>query len=243
MLVFPASGEPTAIVQMPTFLDGWRSAQEWVSDIRPRGKTWADSVAARLKELKLDAGKIGMDGYAGPLAADGWLPHNVHTRLVEVMPSAAFVAMDDMLEKVRSIKSSEELATLRQAAKLGDLMLATCRETARPGMKDCEVYANMMRAIVANGGEEPRYFSGPTTNTPTRIRSAYRPRGRWRRATSSSARCIRSSAATSPMSSARFASASRSPSKSRSRRAVSRPTGADSRASGPARPSRPRWRP
>src|SRR5215216_3306402 len=67
VLVFPASGEPTCIVQMPTFLEGWRSAQDWVSDIRPRSKSWADSVATRLQELKLDGGRIGMDGLAGPL--------------------------------------------------------------------------------------------------------------------------------------------------------------------------------
>jgi len=158
VLIFPASGEPTSIIQMPTFLEGWRAAQDWVGDIRPRTKTWADSVASRLTELKLDGGKIGMDGYAGPLDPDGWLPHNVHTRLVELMPKAQIVALDDMLEKVRSIKSAEELDVLRKAAKLGDLMLATCKETARPGVKDCEVYANMMRAMVANGGEEPTLF-------------------------------------------------------------------------------------
>ncbi len=158
VLVFPAEGEPTAIVQMPTFLEGWRSAQDWVSDVRPRTKTWADSVVNRLKELKLDGGRIGMDGYAGPLDPDGWLPHDVHNRLVELMPQAGIVALDDMLEKIRAIKSPEELAALRQAARLGDLMLATCRDTARPGVKDCEVYANMMQAMLANGGEEPTLF-------------------------------------------------------------------------------------
>ena len=124
----------------------------------PTRQELGNSVASRLKELKLDGGKIGMDGYAGPLDPDGWLPHNVHTRLVELMPNASLVAMDDMLEKVRSIKSTEELGVLRDAAKLGDLMLSTCRDTARPGVKDCEVYANMMRTMMANGGEEPTLF-------------------------------------------------------------------------------------
>jgi len=36
VLVFPADGEPTSIVQMPTFLEGWRAAQDWVADVRPR---------------------------------------------------------------------------------------------------------------------------------------------------------------------------------------------------------------
>ncbi len=158
VLVFPASGEPTAIIQMPTFVEGWRSAQEWVGDVRPRSKTWADSVAMRLKELRLDGGRIGMDGYAGPLDPDGWVPHNVHTRLIELMPNASIVPLDDALEKIRSVKSAEELEVLRKAARLGDLMLATCRDTARPGVKDCEVYADMMRTMIANGGEEPTLF-------------------------------------------------------------------------------------
>ena len=37
-------------------------------------------------------------------------------------------------------------------------MLATCRDTARPGVKECEVYAAMMQAMLANGGEEPTLF-------------------------------------------------------------------------------------
>ena len=78
VLIFPAAGEPTSIIHMPTFLDGWRAAQDWVSDIRPRTKSWADSVANRIKELKLERGKIGMDGLAGPLDPDGWLPFDVH---------------------------------------------------------------------------------------------------------------------------------------------------------------------
>lgn len=99
-----------------------------------------------------------MDGLAGPLDPDGWLPHDVFTRLTALLPNAQFGAMDDMLEKVRSIKSAEELDMLRQAAALGDLMLSTCRDIARPGVKECEVYAGMMQAMVANGGEEPTLF-------------------------------------------------------------------------------------
>ncbi len=37
-------------------------------------------------------------------------------------------------------------------------MLSTCRDIARPGVKECEVYAGMMEAMMANGGEEPTLF-------------------------------------------------------------------------------------
>ena len=86
VLVFPRNGEPTSYVMMPTFIDGWRAAQDWVSDVRPRRKTWADSVVERLGELGLAKARIGMDGLAGPLDPDGWLPHSVYTRLKELLP-------------------------------------------------------------------------------------------------------------------------------------------------------------
>ena len=120
--------------------------------------SWADSVADRNKEFKLEAGRIGTDGLAGPLDPDGWLPHDVYMRLQSLLPNAQIVPLDDMLEKVRAIKSAEEIAVLRRAAALGDLMLAACRDMARPGVKECEVYAGMMAAMTANGGEEPTLF-------------------------------------------------------------------------------------
>ena len=158
VLVFPLRGEPTTFVLMPTFLEGWRAAQDWVSDIRARKGTWADSVAARIRELNLAASRIGMDGLAGPLDPDGWLPSSVHRRLTELLPTAELVALDDMMEAMRTVKSKEELVLLDSAARLGDLMLETCRETARPGIRECEVYGRMMEAMLANGGEEPTLF-------------------------------------------------------------------------------------
>jgi Xaa-Pro aminopeptidase len=74
------------------------------------------------------------------------------------VPGAEIVNLDDMLEKLRAVKSAEELAVLDKAAALGDLMLAACRETAKPGVPECEVYARMMAAMIGNGGEEPTLF-------------------------------------------------------------------------------------
>ena len=158
VLVFPRQGDPTCFVLMPTFLEGWRKSQDWVADIRARRGTWADSVVARLAELNLTSGRIGMDGLAGPLDPDGWLPHSVYQRLVELMPKAELINLDDMLESLRTVKSAEEIGILEQAARLGDLMLATCRDTARTGVKEAEVYGSMIRTMLANGGEEPTLF-------------------------------------------------------------------------------------
>lgn len=158
VLVFPAEGDPTCFVLMPTFVEGWKAAQDWVPDIRCRRGTWAETVAARIEELGLSRARIGMDGLAGPLDPDGWLPSSVDQRLRELMPKVQFVALDDMLELQRTCKSDEEIAMLEQAAELGDQMLSACRDIARPGVKECEVYGRMMEVMLAGGGEEPTLF-------------------------------------------------------------------------------------
>ena len=158
VLIFPGQGEPTCFVRMPTMVEGWRRAQEWVRDIRSRKGTWADAVSARLNELGLAGARIGMDGLAGPLDRDGWLPYSVYVRLQQLLPKAELVNLDDMLEKIRAIKSPEEITMLEKAAGLGDLMLQACADIARPGVKECEVYASMMQVMLANGGEEPTLF-------------------------------------------------------------------------------------
>ena len=63
------------------FTNYWRGAQDWVADVRPKRGTFADSIADRLTELKLTGAKVGIDGLAGPLDPDGWVPHSMYTRL------------------------------------------------------------------------------------------------------------------------------------------------------------------
>ena len=157
-LIFPLKGEPTSLVLMPTFVEYWKRAQDWVSDVRSRRDTWANSVVARLKEMGLERATLGMDGLAGPLDPDGWLPHSVFKQLTSALPDAHFVDPGDMLERIRSKKSVEEIALLARAASLGDAMLKTCGERSRPGVRESEVYAHMMQAMLADGGEEPTLF-------------------------------------------------------------------------------------
>jgi hypothetical protein len=51
-------------------------------------------VANRITELKLERGKIGMDGLACPLDLDGWLPHDVYRQLTALLPDGSIVGLD-----------------------------------------------------------------------------------------------------------------------------------------------------
>jgi len=157
-LIFPLCGEPTSFVFMPTFVEYWKRAQDWVSDVRARRGTWSQTVAARLKEMGLERAIIGMDGLAGPLDPDGWVPHSIVESLKTALPNVHFVELGDLLETTRSVKSAEEITLLERAAALGDKMLQACCDRARPGVRESEVYAHMMEAMLADGGEEPTLF-------------------------------------------------------------------------------------
>lgn len=158
VVIFPLEEEPTCIISMPTFVPYWSRAQNWVKDIRAKRGPWADNIASRLRELGLQGKKIGVDGLGGPLDPDGWVPINVYSRMVELMPKANFVRTGDMLERIRAVKSAEEMGFLEKAGSLGDLMLEACLNVARPGKRECEVYAKMTETMLANGGEEPTLF-------------------------------------------------------------------------------------
>lgn len=157
-LIFPLQGEPTSFVFMPTFVEYWKRAQDWVGDVRARRGSWSETVVARLKEMGLERATIGMDGLAGPLDPDGWVPHSIVELLKAALPNVRFVALGDLLETTRSVKSAEEIALLEKAAGLGDKMLQACSNRARPGVRESEVYAHMMEAMLADGGEEPTLF-------------------------------------------------------------------------------------
>ena len=194
--------------------------------MRPRRGTWADTVAERLKELKLEHATIGMDGLAGPLDPDGWLPYSVYEDIKAALPGVTFVDLGDLMETMRSVKSDEEIGMLEQAAALGDNMLQACRDIARPGVKESEVYAGMMQAMLAEGGEEPTLFLWACDQYPFPHPFRVPPPARWWRMTSSPAKSIPRSAATSPMSSAPSASASPTPSRAASTMSVLPPMSA-----------------
>ena len=157
-LVFPREEEPTSFILMPTFLEYWVMAQDWVKDIRQKKGTWANTVATRLKELGLEKKRIGVDGLAGSMDPDGWFPYSTYKQMVDSLPGATFVNLDDTMERMRMVKSPEEIGMLEQAARLGDLMFEACLKTARPGVRECEIYGKMMEAMISNGGEEPTLF-------------------------------------------------------------------------------------
>src|SRR5215470_13629308 len=68
-MVFPELGGVSAFVRGTNEVEWWGIAQDWVTDIRTSRRSWGEPITERLKELKLEQGRIGVSGLSGLLRA------------------------------------------------------------------------------------------------------------------------------------------------------------------------------
>ena len=73
---------------------------------------------------------------------------------------------DDVVARLRGIKSPAEVKLMKRAAELSDLGFRTMLEVARPGMRGIEVLAEMERVVRREGADHAKYWmaSGPPTD-------------------------------------------------------------------------------
>lgn len=166
--LFPLDGEPSCCIFAKSVMgDWWLRAQSWVSDIREgRYPAWSVGVLNRIKELGLQKSRLGVVGLEGMKEREGIITYVTYTRIKEGLPAASFENATDIIEELRLVKSAEEIAFHEKAAELGDLAIMVMTETARPGVKESEVYANMVRVMLANGAEPPLMFLWEASATP-----------------------------------------------------------------------------
>ena len=171
VLIFPKEGEPTMFLWSSIMEPFWRHAQDWVKDIRERtrGQSWVSCIAGQLKKLNLSKGRIGL--VSGSLREPEIIPYKVYAELVNELSQAQISEATGTLETARLIKSPEEIRFLERAGEIGDVMTEALRATARPGVKECDVYAEVLRVMLSQGGEVPTLLlwgcgSGPGGSGP-----------------------------------------------------------------------------
>jgi Xaa-Pro dipeptidase len=61
----------------------------------------------------------------------------------------------DVVAKVRKLKSPQEIAFSRTAARIGDVGMQAARDYIRPGLTELDVYGEVINAMAKAGGENP----------------------------------------------------------------------------------------
>ena len=134
----------------------------WIQDIRPVDELGA-FFRARNQENKRPL-RVGLVGEA-------LLPIRYYRRMRAALEGSDFVSADAILNKMRAIKSAEEIALMEKAAQLGDAGLKAAVERLREGNVTerglAAVAENVVRMGGADLGSATILSSGINTKKPT----------------------------------------------------------------------------
>ncbi len=114
--------------------------------------------------------RIGIGGYlvTNPVQLDG---------LRKSFPKADIVRADDIMAELRSVKSANEIACIREAFRITEIALRKVIMTMRPGMTELQMVGIAQQTIYENGAEYeglPMYVFGGTSTRHAISRSSYR---------------------------------------------------------------------
>jgi len=167
--VFPLEGEVTAIAT--TAQARWPTVQDWTADLREARRNYGRVIVERLKELKLDHGRIGITGLgevAGTRTPEGTIGYGTWRQIREAFPQAELVDATAILAKVRYVKSQEEIGALTKSMEIVELAYQAEVKAAQPGAKDWDVWAETQSALLRNGSELPVHCNWVSGKNPKR---------------------------------------------------------------------------
>jgi len=179
-VVVPLEGEPTLIYSMGgTHAEAVRRiTAAALSDVRgSRGGHYAAVMVDRIRELKLERGRIGLLEI-DPRHKD-YLPVNQFNVLRENLPDAELVFTEGWMHELLSVHSAEELDCIRRAGRLCEDAMNALVARARPGVTEVQLRAAAGAAILEGGGDIDFLIIGSTPMAnPALVFGNPRPSGR-----------------------------------------------------------------
>jgi Xaa-Pro dipeptidase len=151
-LYLGADGQLMLLTRVPDL----RQAQN-TSDIKDI-RVWIDAPnadpAAELREY------LRGFGLAGKTLGVEWEAYGLTARSGMRLQAAfdGFADLQDasdVVSRLRLVKSAQEIAYVREAAKLADLALDEAHRLTQPGADEGEILAAMQSVIIRNGGDDP----------------------------------------------------------------------------------------
>lgn len=153
MAVLSATGEGALVVaEVERGLAATHNRLPQLLDYREFHQTAIDVVLPLLRPLVKRGASLGVEMEH--------LPAGDYETLRRHLPSVQFVAADERLRALRSIKSSVERAQYAQAAPALDRAIAAATMTAQPGIREDQLAAAIVANVYAIAGAEARTVVG-----------------------------------------------------------------------------------
>ena len=155
-VIFPLDGDPVVITwaHLRVMRARWsaeRGAKLWVADYRVA--TSGAGVAEVLREKRLAEASLGVVGLASqaPTEIYGAIPASFWGELTAALPEARWQDISEELSHLMLIKSEEELAQVRYAARAAEAACKVIVEIAAPGVGEEVVFAEATREMLRHG--------------------------------------------------------------------------------------------
>ena len=123
--------------------------------------------------------ELGVTGDHIKIGMAAWLDTNlvIYEGIKECYPEAELIRCDDIMTTLRSVKSVNEIACLREAARITEIATKEVIKALRPGVTELQMVGIAQKAIYENGGEYeglPLYVFSEKSTQHAISRSSYR---------------------------------------------------------------------
>lgn len=123
--------------------------------------------------------ELGVTGDHIKIGMAAWLDTNlvIYEGIKECYPEAELIRCDDIMTTLRSVKSDNEIACLREAARITEIATQEVIRALRPGVTELQMVGIAQKAIYENGGEYeglPLYVFSEKSTQHAISRSSYR---------------------------------------------------------------------
>lgn len=159
LMLVPLTGEPALTISSPALAvkiakRGWIDDAD--GDVYLVGRT-----AQYVRERRLDRARIGVAGMRQIIGA------GVMEELREALPHVQFVNADDLMDRVRMVRSPLEIQQQRELWTLAKSCMERFVEVVRPGITGYEAAAECSRVALAGGSRDILVFLGEDPGSMT----------------------------------------------------------------------------
>ncbi|MGD0148177.1 MAG: M24 family metallopeptidase [Xanthobacteraceae bacterium] len=155
-VIFPLEGDPVVITWAYLRVMRARWSQErgttlWVDDYRVA--TSGTGVAEVFREMKMAEASLGVVGLSSqaPTEIYGAIPANFWAELTAALPKARWQDISEEFSHLMLVKSDEELAQVRYAARAAEAACKVIAEVAAPGVGEEVVFAEGTAEMLRHG--------------------------------------------------------------------------------------------
>jgi len=155
-VVFPLEGDPVIITWAQLRVMRMKYSEElghplWVEDIRiaASGAQAADVV----REKRLTQGRLGVVGLSSQVPTEmyGAIPAHFWNEFLGALPDLDYVDISEEFSHMMLVKSGEELAQMRYAARAAEAACRVIAEVAAPGVGEEVIFAEATREMLRFG--------------------------------------------------------------------------------------------